>query len=164
MQVWWQCEKCYVLKPMVVSKSNEECWCCFLFLFLKFKNLLSENLFRTDFSKVWSLFKFQLSMQFNNYINIHALVCLLEMIVGLKLHNFSLNISPKFAVQLEPDLVSSYIMGTTIWYWWQRSNVQVKGHLMSSCKIGWNVGNSIIIELSLGFSLISSCQIYQSWH
>ena len=87
----------------------------FVFIF-EVQNLLSEILFRTDFSKILITFKFQLPTQFNNYINIHALVCLPGMIVGLKLHNFSLNIISPVCSPIRTRLSFKIYHGTTICY------------------------------------------------
>ena len=45
----------------------------------------------------------------------------------------------KVEVRLEPNLVYWYYMETFLCSCGQRSYTKVKGHLRSSCKIGWNV-------------------------
>ena len=62
----------------------------------------------------------------------------------------------KLEVRLEPNLVYWYNMGTFIWSWGQRSHTMVKGHLRSSCKIGWKCENCLIwkVEVCLEPNLV----------
>ena len=50
----------------------------------------------------------------------------------------------KVEVRLEPNLVYWQSMGTFICSCGQRSYTKVKGHLRSSCKIGWKCENDLI--------------------
>ena len=57
----------------------------------------------------------------------------------------------KVEVRLEPNLVYWYNMGTFIRSWGQRSYTKVKGHLRSSCMIGWKCENGLIWKVEVWF-------------
>ena len=59
----------------------------------------------------------------------------------------------KVEVRLEPNLVYWYNMGTFICSCCQRSYTKVKGHLRSSCKIGWKCKNGLIWKVEVQFEL-----------
>ena len=57
----------------------------------------------------------------------------------------------KVEVRLEPNLVQGYNMGIFICSCGQRSYTKVKGHLRSSCKIGWKCKNDLIWTVEVWF-------------
>ena len=57
----------------------------------------------------------------------------------------------KVEVRLEPNLVYWYNVGTFTCSCGQRSYTKVKGHLRSSCKIGWKCENGFIWKVEVQF-------------
>ena len=57
----------------------------------------------------------------------------------------------KKLVRLEPNLVYWHNMGTFICLWGQRSYTKVKGHLRSSCKMGWKCENGLLWKVEVWF-------------
>ena len=66
--------------------------------------------------------------------------------IGLKWEN---GLIWKVEVQLEPNLVYWYNMGIFIFSYGQRSYTKVKGHLKSSCRIGWKCENGLIWKVEV---------------
>ena len=67
-------------------------------------------------------------------------------------------------VRFEPHLVYLYNMETSICSCSQRSCTKVKGHLRSSCKIGWKYENGLIWKLEVRFEshLVYWCNVETS--
>ena len=65
--------------------------------------------------------------------------------------NVKMASSEKLEVRFEPNLVYWYNMWAFIWSCSQRSCTKVKGHLRSSCKIGWKCENGLTWNVEVRF-------------
>ena len=134
---WWG-QRSYIKVKGHLRSSCKICWKCENGLIWKVKVWFEPNL--VYWYHMWT-FICSCSQRSCTKVNCHLRSCCKK---GWKCEN---GLIWKVEVRFEPNLVYWYNMKTFICLCVHRSQIKVKGHLRSTCKITWNVNLDLFAYL-----------------